>query len=77
MSKFSELKYKDVIVENQKIGEVRDVIIDTDEWKVTHLIVDLTKEAVKEILGSPKGMLNTFWLFQYWKREPLVAHLKE
>ncbi|PVX26118.1 MAG: hypothetical protein CW716_06700 [Candidatus Bathyarchaeum sp.] len=43
MSKFSELKYKDVIVDNQKIGEVRDVIIDTDEWKVTHLIVDLTK----------------------------------
>jgi sporulation protein YlmC with PRC-barrel domain len=59
MSKFSELKYKDVIVENQKIAKVRDVIIDTDEWKVTHLIVDLTKEAAKEILGAPKGMLNT------------------
>jgi sporulation protein YlmC with PRC-barrel domain len=59
MSKFSELKYKAVFVENQKIAKVRDVIIDTDEWKVTHLIVDLTKEAAKEILGSPKGILNT------------------
>ena len=59
MSKFSELKHKDVIVENQKIAEVTDVIIDTDEWKVTHLVIELTKEAAKEILGSPKGMPNT------------------
>jgi len=59
MSKFSELTDKYVFVENQKIAKVKDVIIDTDEWKVTHLVVELTKEAAKEILGAPKGMLNT------------------
>jgi sporulation protein YlmC with PRC-barrel domain len=58
MSKFTELKYKDVIVENQKIAEVMDVIIDTDEWKVTHLVVELTKDAAKEILGVAKRTLN-------------------
>jgi sporulation protein YlmC with PRC-barrel domain len=59
VSKFSELKYKDVIVENQKIAKVKDAIIDTDEWKVTHLVIDLTKKAAKEILGVAKGGLNT------------------
>ena len=59
MSKFSELKDKDVFVENQKIAKVKDVIIDTDEWKVTHLVVELTKEAAEETLGVAKSVLNT------------------
>lgn len=59
MSKFSELKYKDVFVDNQKIAKVVDVIIDTDEWKVTHLVVELTKKGAEEILGVAKGVLNT------------------
>jgi sporulation protein YlmC with PRC-barrel domain len=63
MSKFSELADKDVFVENQKIAKVKDVVIDTDEWKVTHLVLELTKEAAEEILGATpamtKSVLNT------------------
>ena len=59
MRKFSELKYKDVFVENQKIAKVKDVIIDTDEWKVTHLVVELNKKGAEEILGVAKNVLNT------------------
>lgn len=62
MTNFSELIDKDVFVENQKIAKVKDVTIDTDEWKVTHLIVELTKQAAEEILGATpamtKGVLN-------------------
>ena len=63
MKKFSELNDKDVFVENQKIAKVKDVIIDTDEWKISHLVIELTKEAAKEILGATpaltQSVLNT------------------
>jgi sporulation protein YlmC with PRC-barrel domain len=63
MTKFSELNDKDVFVESQKIAKVRDVLIDTDEWKITHLVIELTKEAAEEILGATpavtRSVLNT------------------
>ncbi len=49
---FSELKDQDVFVDNQKIAKVKDVVIDSDEWKITHLEIELTKEAAEEILGA-------------------------
>lgn len=49
---FTELKDQDVFVDNQKIAEVKDLVIDTDEWKITHLEIELTKEAAEEILGA-------------------------
>ena len=58
---FSELKGQDVFVDDQKIAEVKDVVIDTEEWKITHLVVELTKEAADEILGASyavKSVLN-------------------
>jgi sporulation protein YlmC with PRC-barrel domain len=58
---FSELKGQDVIVDNQKIAEVKDVVIDTEEWKITHLVIELSKDAAKEILGAAyavKSVLN-------------------
>ena len=58
---FSELKDQDVFVDNQKIAKVRDVVIDPEEWKITHLIVELTKEAAAEVLGATyavKSVLN-------------------
>ena len=63
MTKFSELKDKDVFVNNEKVAKVRDAVIDTDEWRITHLIIELTKEAAEEILGATPAMtrrvLNT------------------
>jgi len=62
MTNFSELMDKDVFVENQKIAKIKDVTLDTDEWKVTHLVIELTKEGAEEILGATpaltKGVLN-------------------
>lgn len=49
---FSELKDQDVFAENEKVGKVKDVVIDTDGWKMTHLEIELTKEAAEEILGA-------------------------
>ena len=66
MTKFSELKDKDVFVNDEKVAKVRDAVIDTDEWRITHLIIELTKEAAEEILGATPAMtrsvLNTLAL---------------
>ena len=56
--KFSELVGKDVYVEILKVGVVKDVVVDTEEWKVTHLEIELTKEAAKEVFGGNKGFRN-------------------
>jgi sporulation protein YlmC with PRC-barrel domain len=56
--KFSEMIEKEVYVENFKVGDVKDVIVDPEEWKVTHLEIKLTKEASKELLGAKKSFNN-------------------
>ncbi len=56
--KFSELKNKEVYVETLKVGTVKDVVVDAEEWKVTHLEIQLTKEASKELLGAKKSFRN-------------------
>ena len=53
---FSELRDQDVFVDNQKIGKVKDVIIDPEEWKITHLEIEFTKEAAEDILGATPAM---------------------
>ena len=55
---FSELREQDVFVDNQKIAKIKDVIIDPEEWKITHLVVELTKNAAREVLGVDKSVLN-------------------
>ena len=55
---FSELKDQDVFVDGEKIGKVKDVVINTDEWKMTHLEIELTKEAAEEILGATYAVKN-------------------
>jgi len=53
-----ELLYKEIYVENLKVGIITDVIIDAEEWKITHLEVELTKEAGKEIIGVNSKFKN-------------------
>ena len=53
----SELLYKEVYVENLKVGIITDVILDAEEWKLTHLEIKLNNEAAKELLGA-KGSFN-------------------
>jgi hypothetical protein len=40
-----------VFVDNQKIGKVTDLIIDTNGWKTIHLEIELTEKVAKKILG--------------------------
>ena len=49
---------QDVIAEGKKIGEVKDIFIDEREWGVTHLEIQLTKEAANEILGAKTSIRN-------------------
>jgi len=54
----SELVEKEVYVESFKIGKVKDVHIDGEDWKITHLEIELTKEASKELLGAKSSFRN-------------------
>ena len=56
--KFGELINKEVYVETFKVGEVKDVVVDAEDWKVTHLEIELTKEASKELLGGRMAIRN-------------------
>ena len=46
---------KDVFALDDKIGEVKEIEIDPEEWKVTHLEIELTKDIAESVLGARKG----------------------
>lgn len=48
----------DIYVDDMDIGKVRGVIIDPEEWKLTHLEVELTKKAAKELIGADNAVRN-------------------
>jgi len=57
--KVSKLNGTKVITANAYVlGEVDGAHVDTDKWKVTHLDVNLTNEATKE-LGFKKPFLGS------------------
>jgi sporulation protein YlmC with PRC-barrel domain len=58
--KFKDIRWKKVICEDLTVGEVKEVIIDTSTWKVTHLEVDLTSEAAELALGTKRGGIRNF-----------------
>ena len=49
---------KDVFALDEKIAKVKEIEIDPEDWKVSHLEVQLTKEAANEILGAKKSIRN-------------------
>jgi sporulation protein YlmC with PRC-barrel domain len=53
--KYKDVRWKKVICEDITVGEVKEVIIDPSNWKVTHLEIALTKEAAELALGISKG----------------------
>ena len=57
--KFSELMGENIFAQGQKIGEVKDSYIDQENWEITHLEIQLTKEAAKEILGAKTAIRNS------------------
>ena len=50
---------KKVYAEDFFVGKVKDLYIDEAEWQVTHLEVELTKEAAKELLGGKTAFRNS------------------
>jgi len=56
--KSKEFMDKDVFALDEKIGEVKEIEIDPEDWKVTHLEVQLTKEAANDILGAKISIRN-------------------
>jgi sporulation protein YlmC with PRC-barrel domain len=58
--KFKDLRWKKVICEDLTVGEVKEVIIDTTTWKVTHLEVDLSSEAAELAFGAKRGGIRNF-----------------
>jgi len=47
-----------IYVEEMKLGKIKGVIIDSKEWKLTHLDIEITKEAAKELLGAKTAIRN-------------------
>ena len=56
--KYSELIGQEVYCEGLRVGKVTDIVIDGEEWKVTHLEVELRREAAKELLGARTSFKN-------------------
>jgi len=52
---YKDVRWKKVICENMTVGEVKEVIIAPSNWKITHLEVDLTKDAAELALGIKKA----------------------
>ena len=50
-----EFMGKDVFALNEKIGEVKELGIDPEDWKITHLEIELTKDIAESVLGAKKG----------------------
>ena len=53
--KSESLLGKRIVCENLDIGKVKEFIFDSDQWKITHLEVELTKDAAELVLGVRKG----------------------
>jgi sporulation protein YlmC with PRC-barrel domain len=51
----SEFIDKDVFALDEKIGKVKGMEVDPEEWKVTHLEIELTKDVAESVLGAKKG----------------------
>lgn len=57
--KFNQMLNQKVFGANGfELGKVKDIVIDSEEWKITHLEVELTKEASKEILGATPALFD-------------------
>jgi sporulation protein YlmC with PRC-barrel domain len=46
---------KGVFALDEKIGTVKSIEVDPEEWKITHLEIELKKEIAESVLGANKG----------------------
>jgi sporulation protein YlmC with PRC-barrel domain len=53
--KSREFMDKDVYALDEKIGKVKEIEIEPEEWKATHLEIELEKDVAESVLGAKKG----------------------
>ena len=53
--KSKEFMDKDVFALDEKIGKIKEMEVDANEWKVTHLEIELDKNIAESVLGAKKG----------------------
>jgi sporulation protein YlmC with PRC-barrel domain len=53
--KSREFMDKDVYAKDEKIGKVKGIEVEPEEWKVTHLEIELEKDVAESVLGAKKG----------------------
>jgi len=56
--KFSELIGKEVYCEGLRVGKITDILLDGEEWKITHFEIELRREAAYELLGVKSTFKN-------------------
>ena len=54
-AKSREILDKDVWAVDEKIGRVKEMEIDLDDWRITQLEVELEKDVAESVLGAKKG----------------------
>ena len=57
--KSQQLIDKDVFVEGMRVGKIKALLIDPEDWKVTHLEIEMSKEAAEQILGATPALTRT------------------
>jgi hypothetical protein len=55
--KYGELIDKKVYAKDYFVGKVKNLYFN-EEWKITHLEVELTKEAARELFGAKTAIIN-------------------
>ena len=53
--KSKEFMDKDVFALDKKIGKVKEIEVDPEEWKITHLEIELEKNIAESVLGARKS----------------------
>ena len=53
--KSKEFMDKDVFALDEKIGTIKEIEIGPEDWKITHLEIELEKGIAESVLGAKKG----------------------
>ena len=54
-AKSKEILDKELWSVDEKVGKVKDIEIDLDDWRITQLEVELEKDVAESVLGAKKG----------------------
>jgi sporulation protein YlmC with PRC-barrel domain len=46
---------RSVFALDEKIGQVKSIEVDPEEWRITHLEIELKKDIAESVLGAKKG----------------------